>query len=385
MKKFYCLLLLIFSFPMVAQTNEKTILLLDEETKQPIPDATVYLQRTKQTFISNAEGEVSFILKSPSNIQITHSAYSTQTIRSLTLKETKTTLYLKRSVTDLEEIIVTRQHPQKILKSLIDNSKALLTVPARLKVYTREFFKLNGDYSYYNDGLINFQITGQPGKMHTDILVEQNRSIGLISEEHLADVLGYNLNDIMENYYNFKYLNPLLENTAKNDYVFTVKAYAKNKDYYLMSITPTNESKGLLDDYTVIYDFKKKIIVEVSSVLSPSVVARNPGKTIGGKEVYKSNFKTIYSFSDTEYYLLSSKEEIGFKKESKKQKKDFEVRNYFVTSNFSKQGYSFKEEEIFKEKTLHNKKNHILSNYWEFSSLKATEEEEKIIQEIAEE
>mgnify|MGYP003531978315 CR=1 FL=1 len=41
-------------------------------------------------------------------------------------------------------------------------------------------------------------------------------------------------------------------------------------------------------------------------------------------------------------------------------------------------------DEVFKEKTLHNKKNHILSNFWETSGLVPTQEEQHIIDIITE-
>jgi hypothetical protein len=87
----------------------------------------------------------------------------------------------------------------------------------------------------------------------------------------------------------------------------------------------------------------------------------------------------LYRFDSNNYYLIGSKEEIGYEKVVKNKTTDIEVRNYFITTNFSNQNYSFKESEVFKDKTLFNKKNTILSNYWEISGMVATEEEEKII------
>ena len=43
---------------------------------------------------------------------------------------------------------------------------------------------------------------------------------------------------------------------------------------------------------------------------------------------------------------------------------------------------TYKESEVFKDKTLYNKKNSILTNYWEVSGLTSTDEEQKIIAEI---
>jgi hypothetical protein len=382
------LLLLLFihiSFAVFSQNSEMAIKLVDAESNLPVADATVFISKTKQTLLSNVEGIVTFELRGASNIQITHSSYSTITVRSSTLKEKLTVVYLKNTVNDLDEIIVTKVHPQKILKDLVESSIKKLTVPARLKVYSREFFKMDGTYLYFNDGLMNFQIFGKDKNIKNTILVEQNRSYGLINEEMSSDVLGYNLNDIMQNYYNFKYLNPILESKAKKDYDFILKAYSGNNDYNVMFVTPLDTEVGLLDDFKIVYDRKKKVIIEVSSSISPNALAGVKDKTsVGSKNIYKSFYKNIYRLENSEYYLVSSKEEIGFERIDKNKKTDIEVRNYFVTTNFSNHNYTYKDSEVFKEKTLYNKKNTILTDYWNVSGLTATTEELAIIVKLEE-
>jgi hypothetical protein len=383
-KKAILLFFLVFSFTISAQEVEHTIIVKDADTNNPIEDVSVYITKTKQLLLSNSEGKVTFDLTGISNIQVSHSSYVTVNIRSSALLKTDNIIYLKNNTKDLDEIIITKQHPQKILKALVQNSIKQLTVPARLKVYSREFFKMNGTYSYYNDGLMNFQIFGRDKNFKSNILVEQNRSIGLIDEEISGDVLGYNLNNIMENYYNFKYLEPILAERAKKDYEFVIKVYSANNNYNLISATPLDEGKGLKDDFTIIYDPKKKLIIEVSSIIAPSSLTRSKEKTaVGSKNIYKSIFKTIYRTDTQNYYLASSKEEIGFERVDKNNiTTDIEVRNYFVTTNFSNQNYIYKESEVFKDKTLYNKKNVILSDYWNVSGLAATDEEKEIIDKI---
>ncbi len=380
MKCFIAFVFLFFSSHLFSQEIEKSIILKDADTNLAIEDATVLVLKSKQLNLSNAEGKVSFFLKGISNIQITHTSYVSQTIRSTILKEKETVIYLKSSFNKLDEIILTKQHPQKILASLIENSSKKLTLPARLKVYSREFFKLNGVYSNYNDGLLNFQLSGKPNDFSTTILVEQNRSFGLVEDYIMDELVGYNLNNIMQNYYNFKYLNPLLEPRAKKEYDFLVKAHPVNEDYYVLTAIPADNSSAMLNDYSITYDRKRKIIIEVSSEISPTSFAKAKDKTEkNGKNIYKSYFKTLYRFESNNYYLIGSKEEIGYEKVVKNKTTDIEVRNYFVTTNFSNNNYSFKESDIFKDKTLFNKKNTILNNYWEISGMVATEEEEKII------
>ena len=383
MKKLFTLFFLVLLSNCYSQNKEISIVLKDADSNLPIEDATVFVVKTKQSLVSNSEGVANFSLNGVSNIQISHTSYASTTIRSTTLKDKVNIIYLKSNINNLDEIIITRQHPQNILKNIVDNSIKKLTVPARLKVYSREFFKLNGTYSYYNDGLINFQVSGKEKNFKTDILVEQNRAVGLIDTDISNNLLGYNLNDIMENYYNFKYLAPILEPRAKKEYDFIIKSYSANNDYYVMLITPFDKSKGLLDDFTIIYDKKKKLIIEASSSVSPSVVAKVKDKTtVGSKNIYKSLFKTLYRFDDSNYYLISSKEEIGFERIEKKGTSTIEVRNYFVTTNFSNQKFSFTPSDVFKDKTLFNKKNTILTDYWNVSGLTATEEEQQIINSI---
>ena len=283
---------MISSFSVLSQSVEKSIVLKDVDTNLPIEDVTVFIAKTKQTLLSNADGAASFVLNGVSTIQVTHASYNTIKLRSTMLKEKVNVFYLKSNVNDLDEIIVTKQHPQKILTELVDNSIKKLTVPARLKVYSREFLKLNGNYAYYNDGLLNFQIYGKDKKYKNNILIEQNRSYGIVNEEIGEDALGYNLNNIMENYYNFKYLNPLLESGSKKQYDFLIKGYSTNSDYNLMVITPLDGEKGLLDDYTILYDRKKKLIIEVSTIVSPTTLANvEDKKSVGSKNIYKSMFK----------------------------------------------------------------------------------------------
>ncbi len=383
MKQLPLLFFLILFSTSWSQSVEKSIILKDIDSNQPIEDATVYVAKSKQTLLSNSEGIVTFELKGGSNIIISHTSYVGVTVRTSTLKERENVIFLKSNLNDLDEIILSKQHPQKILKALIRNSINQLTAPARLKVYSREFFKLNGNYSYYTDGLMNFQLFSKSKDFKSNILVEQNRSFGLVEEEISNNLLGYNFNNIMENYYNFKYLEPLLEPKALKEYDFIIKVYSSNKNYYVIMAAPLDVAKGLLDDFKIVYDPEKKIIIEVNSIISPLTFARSKEKTsIGSKNVYKSIFKAIYRIDGQDYYLMSSKEEIGFERIDKNKTTEIEVRNYFVTTNFSNQNYSFKESDVFKDKNLFNKKNKILTDYWNDSGLVPTDEELEIIKSV---
>lgn len=381
MKKFLFLYLVSVSM-VLAQNTERKIRVMDSETQLPIEEVTVYVAKTKQLLQSNKEGEVSFVLAGLSNLQFSHPAYHSKTLRSSIVFKGDNVVYLKSNVNKLDELVVTRQHPQKILKALVKNSIEKLSIPARLKIYNREFFALNGVDSYYTDGLLNFQLSQDKKEVQSTILVEQNRSFGLVDQEISKDLLGYNLNNIITNYYAFSYLNPILDPKAKDSYYFLVRSYAANEAYYMLTAAPLDNAIGVVEEFKVVYDVKNNVIVEVSGKLKPNAIKRLKSG-FEEKEIFKSDFKTTYRFDNNNYYLLSAKEEIGFEKPYKKEKKTIEVKNYLITNEFSNQHFTYREPQVFKDKALINKGNSILTNYWDFSGLTTTDEEQAIIARIA--
>jgi len=53
-----------------------------------------------------------------------------------------------------------------------------------------------------------------------------------------------------------------------------------------------------------------------------------------------------------------------------------------ITMNFNVQNYTYKESDVFKDKTLFNIRNSILTDYWNVSGLTPTAKELEIINNI---
>ncbi|TDX11611.1 hypothetical protein [Flavobacterium sp. S87F.05.LMB.W.Kidney.N] len=378
MKKLLLLLVVLLNNVSVfAQSEEYSILVKDIETLQPIENATVVILKTKQVLLTNEDGKVTFVLNGGSNVQVSEMNYENLTMRWTSLKENEFIVYLKNKKENLDEVVVSKENPQKTLQKIVSNSKDKISISHRLKVYVREFFMLDNQYSYYNDGLVNFQFNKNNT---TTLLVEQNRSYGLLETDVSADLMGYNLNNIMENYSNFKYFEPLLDSKAKKEYDFTIKGHAKNKEYYVMSVNPLDKAKEAVDNFEIIYDPVKKIILEFTISVTPASLDKIEDKTkVGDKNITKSFVKVNYRWDGTDYYLLSSNEEIGYTVILKDKAKNIQVRNSFVTTGFNKQNFTYSESDVFKEKSLFNKRNKILTNYWDISGFTATDEEKAII------
>ncbi|HSD14215.1 MAG TPA: carboxypeptidase-like regulatory domain-containing protein [Flavobacterium sp.] len=387
MKKLLLVFMFLIHLSVFSQNVEITVALKDYETNLPIEDASITVLNTNQGLVSNMEGVFKLSLDKPSKIKISHASYKTITVNSASLKLKENIIYMDRNTKILEEVIITTKHPQEILKKLVENSSDKLTIPVNLKIYVREFFKKNDKYTSFNDGLLNFYIQGRPTSVKTDILVEQNRFYGLINDEVDESTLGYNLNDIIGNYYEFKYLNKVVEAYSKKKYDYEIKTYPNNEDYYLMNIRPLPNIDGYYPDFFIVYDYKKNIIIEInSSVLTERYEFKGVTDflVIKGK-IFNSVFNATYKYDGKNYYLSSSKEEIGFKTTNKKKEEErIEVKNYLVTTNFSKKPVPYDKSDVYKEKSLFNKRNTILTNYWEFDSgLTPTEEEKQIIESLA--
>jgi hypothetical protein len=380
-------LTLLFFFTLqiaLAQNLDITIIVKDFETNLPVDEVTITAIKTKQGFLTNAEGKAILHLTKPSDLEFAHSSYRTYIVKFSTMNKKENIIYLEQVTQQLEEVILTREHPQEILKQLVEKSKSQLTIPVNLKIYLREFYKKNGKMVFFNDGLLNFQILGNVQNVKSDILVEQNRAVGLLDADIDANLLGYNLNNIIENYYQFKYLDEVLTNRAKKTYDFQVKTYLPNAAYLRIRIIPLDEVKGILSEFNVVYDPEKRLIMEITSQVPPSRLAEFKATFLSSGEVFKLEFRNFFRTEDEIYYLANSKEVIGFEKKFKKENRRIEVRNHMVVTHFDKKLFQYDSHNIFKYKSLINKKTMVFSNYWDNDSgLLATAEEKEVIKLLA--
>ena len=378
---FYIILGTIFSF---AQTNEYVLVFKDKSTGQFIQNVMVKLARTNENFISNPEGRVKFKLTSATKIDISHDEYKSISLTSKKIQPKENIIELQPIAQEIEDVVITSKKPNLILKNLITKSMKQLTAPINLKIYTREFFKYNSEYTSYSDGLVNFCLKEKPDKFAADILVEQNRTYALINNEEIEKkTLSYNMYDIIGNYYDFKYIKFLTENKAHKKFDFEIKTVRGNDELYRMVIKPKPEIEEFLPEITVLYNFVKSMILEINYDVDPQRIEYSDVsnlKVVKGK-IFKSSFNVLFIEDGEDYFLVSSKEEIGLVSRNKKDEEvKIEVTNYLITTKQSRKFVPYQKEDVFKEKSLINKKNAIFTEYWETNSgYLLTQDEKKIV------
>ena len=376
-------LLWFFTTFVFSQNLEFTIIVKDFDTDLPIEEVTITALKTRQGFLTNNEGKAIISLTRSSDLELVHSSYKTLVVKFSTLNKKENVVYMEPNTQQLEEYIITKDHPQEILKRLIENSRNKMTIPVNLKVYLHEFYKRDNQIIFFNDGLINFQILGSEKAIKTDILVEQNRAVGVLDGDIDPNILGYDLNNIIENYYQFKYLDEVLDSKAKKIYDFSVKTYPSNEDYLVIKIVPLSESKGILSYFMVVYDSNKKLIIEVSSYVTPDRLQMYKESMFVSRKVYKLEFKNTFRQEGNYYYLANSKEVIGFEKKYKNKERRIEVKNHMVITDFNKKTFEYGEKNIFKGKSLINKKTSFFTDYWDVESgFVSTAEEKAIIERL---
>lgn len=377
---------LFFCHFLYSQTLEFAVIVKDFDTDQPIDEVTITAVKSGQSFLTNKEGNCMINLSRPSDLEFLHGSYKRMVVKYTALNKKNNIVYLEPIVEQLEDYVVTREHPQEILRGLVANSRSRISLPINLKVYLREFYKQDDQIVFFNDGLINFQILGTIRNIKTDILVEQNRAIGFIEGSFYADILGYNLNNIIENYYQFKYLDEVLDAGARKKYEFYVKTFSANEDELVIKIVPLDDSKGILSSFSIRYDTKKRIILELSSSVSPERLQKYKENFFATRKVYKLEFKNTFREFDNLYYLVNSKEVIGFEKRIKKKEVRIEVKNHMVVTDLDKKLFEYSDKNIFKDKSLINKKSSFFTNYWDVASgFVATNEEKLIIDQLGKE
>ena len=123
------------------------------------------------------------------------------------------------------------------------------------------------------------------------------------TQKNTADYVIYHAN---------KWINQQ-ESKAKKKFDFEIKTVKGKSDFYQMIIVPKPEIEEFLPTVTVIYDNKKNIILELEYFVEPNRFEYSDVsnlKVVKGK-VFNSIFKALYILDGDDYFLASTKEEIG--------------------------------------------------------------------------
>ncbi|ESU25313.1 hypothetical protein FLJC2902T_31210 [Flavobacterium limnosediminis JC2902] len=387
MKK-YLLMLMAFVCTVTSFGQEKniTVILKNETTKEVIPGASVSVVNSNQGAVSNDEGIFRLSINQPSQIIITHLTYKAISLSSNDLKQGDNILLMQENETNLEEIIISKTPIYQVLAALVENSAKRLSMPIHLNTYCREFVKNQGKYSRFTDGLVDLHIKGKAKKVNIDAIAIQNRSYGLNEDEASEQLIGFNLDKIVEKTYEFSDLKKLCNKKSEKDYDFEIKSNPSDDNIYIIHITPKKEAEKLLYNFKVAYNRSQKLILSVDYKIADSHLqySKEMNFLIMRFMLKRHKFKANFKFEKDRYFLANTFADVHFKAWNKKKNFDLEASNALVVKGHKDENFSYDENEVMDSPVLARNENNIKTKYWEFDSgLTPTSEEEKIIEKLA--
>lgn len=161
------LLIVICSAPLKAQDDEITLTVINEETQEPVPFATISFPELQYGFSTNANGQFRLNINptmAPRKIVISSIGFEPYESTLGQLQKSKDrSILLNPKVIVLEEILIKAEAetPQDIIKSAEKNLKTFLGQdPYYLFAFYKEVIKRNNEYAGYTEAYGVFHISG---------------------------------------------------------------------------------------------------------------------------------------------------------------------------------------------------------------------------------
>lgn len=387
MKKSSIFFTLLISTLAFAQTKVVNAIIKDKETKQPIESVSISIENSNEGTISNAEGRFRITLPSPqAKIHLSHVYYNPITVLAPS-NDAEMELFMDVQTFELEEVTVNRIPAKALLKMAVDASKAKLEKALLLNTYYREFINVDGKFTSFADGLVDFYVKRKSGA--SDLEVKQSRFFDLKDEsadERQKAILSVNLNNIqdaIEHGYNFKGVANLLKNEAY-EFEAQTKKMADGSSIDMVSIEP---KQGIQEEMmfkgTVIFDSKTKLILDVDLAFSEEhkkynelhnvLIAKIKFNDFARKAKYKidgDNYVLVYYQSNANVYL----------KFGNKINNTFESTCDLTVLNYKEGEFKLDKEKRFKGTSLFMNGNQYTEEFWKkYDVILLSDKEEKLL------
>ena len=273
MKKTFVLITLFISSVIFAQDQIISGVIKDFSTKEPIEKVSIAIEGTNLGTITNEEGKFRIsVPKENSKLIFSHISYDAIQYQ-VTGNSNTVELFLHPKEFILEDVVINHKPGKTLLLDAVNTSKEKLEKSLLLNTYYREFIKVDGKYTSFSDGILDYYVKRKSGA--SDLYVKQSRVLDLKdanAPEREKAVQSVNLNDVndaVKNAYNFKFVSEILKS---DNYYFQVdtKKEANGNSIDVITIEP---KEGLEEEFiyvgSVTYDSKTKLILDIDLRFSP--------------------------------------------------------------------------------------------------------------------
>lgn len=386
MEKYILFLFTLLSSAVYSQNKDSIILVKDSVTDNVISEVSILAIEINKSGATNKDGVFKLSVKQPVTLQLDHLNYKPMILNSSLLTEQLNIVYLNPIENQNLENVITVNQPHKLLIDLVQNSKEQLTTPIELQVYVLELFKIDNEYFSFNDGLLNFYVKGKDKNIKTDIIVQQNRFYSTIGPVFSDNIMGYNINGLMNNNYDFDQLNELFLDNSYSKYNYHFTQLNENLQYNRVKLELKKSINEALPNYEIIYDPVKMLIINVNAQIPNQVLQYAKHKKVNNREVELCyyNFELNYKITDNVYHFASLTDKIGLVGHKVNTPNYIEVTNYLVVDKINTKTINYNKKNVFKQKSLNKIKTKYYNKYWE-SRLPLSKEETDFIQKLSSE
>lgn len=389
-KKLLALLLFVTAVSFAQTTIKGT--LKDISTNQPIELATISADGTNIVTVSNSEGTFRITVpQSVTQVTISHLSYRDYTIKKEQFGQED--IFLEPSGIELEEVVVSNLTPQQILKQVVDKTKKRLEKSLLLNTYYREFIKVDGTYTKFSDGLLDFNVKNKSGK--ADVYVKQSRAVRLATAEsnnpeNVQIIDGLNLFDVdesIEDGYNLKWAKILLKSESY-DFEIKTRTGKDGKSINIVKITPKPGIERVMYEGTVIYDPISELILDadIKTAESHKKYAQEIDLKIFKFKftVYNQEKRTSFKLDGDKYIMTYNRHLFDVNIKFRDQ-----INNTFLfmsdnlIMDYKEGEFDFDRSKRFKEKSLFKAGTHYTEEFWKTANaIPLTTEEESVIKNL---
>lgn len=170
-----------------AQSSFISGVLLDNETHEAIPYATITIKEKQEGTLSNAEGKFSLLIKDLQNqdrLTISCVGFETITLSVAELAGNEShSIYLKSKTFTLDDAIVTNQSIPSLLEEAIRTTQAFIPAKQYYEAYYKELAYLDKELYKFSDAAVNYVINDEGRKTKADLYILESR----IKQDSISD------------------------------------------------------------------------------------------------------------------------------------------------------------------------------------------------------
>jgi len=401
-KHIITLLLIIFTIFGFSQTTIEGYI-YDINTKKPLESVSIYIENTHYGTVTNSDGKYKFTFKVETpTITFSYLGYETMVINS---SEIKSELFLSEYENVLEEVLITNNSVSSILKDVLKSTKKALKKPILQETYNREFSKINGEYNYFADGILEYHIRNNGKKIKSDTYLKQSRTLTSpsenISEVIEAIPIKYDVKDqIKEGFGDYELLKHLYKREDRYDFVLKTKTYNDTLTHNIIEFKPKDtvindnyDGKHLSGNFL----FKGKVVYDSTTKLILDMDLQKASNT-DADALYMKNFIITFKYFDVrqkasyridgDKYILVYKKEYHklhlYKAIGKVYDTEYEFYTSLNTLTYKEFNDKLDRSKRYKNTTIYKNGNQHTSEFWNNNAILSTEEEENFINSIKE-